>query len=178
MEYEIEMKYCRRCGAELDDRWKTAKGLQYAYICKNGHKIFYTNAMGAAIALFNDKGQVLMVERAKEAKGMWDLPGGILNPDEFLEEALEREVREEAGLEPDQYSEPEYLSSAVNTYHYDNEVVPVMAATYRAQLKAGAKPRAGDDAARIWFADLETLDLDRVYSVAGRKALAELQKSA
>lgn len=152
--------------------------MQYACICKNGHRIFYTNGVGVAVALFNDKGQVLVIERAKEAKGMWDLPGGLLNPDEFLEEALAREVREETGLEPDQYTVPEYVASAVNTYHYDNEVVPVMATAFRAQLKSGAEPKASSDAAKVWFADLETLDLDRIYSAASHKMLTKLRRPA
>lgn len=48
---------------------------------------------------FNDDGQVLMMQEAKEScRGRWYLPAGRVEPNETLVEAVKREVLEETGL--------------------------------------------------------------------------------
>lgn len=47
-----------------------------------------------AVVLANDK--VLLL---RQPNGRWDLPGGKVDPGELVTEGLEREVREETGLE-------------------------------------------------------------------------------
>jgi 8-oxo-dGTP diphosphatase len=49
----------------------------------------------------NDKGELLLLKRSKDSNnnpGKWDLPGGKMDLDETLKEALMREVREETGI--------------------------------------------------------------------------------
>jgi 8-oxo-dGTP diphosphatase len=54
----------------------------------------------AAIFRKKDTGwQILLIQRGKEPFfGMWALPGGFVDMDENLEEAVERELKEETGL--------------------------------------------------------------------------------
>ncbi len=50
-------------------------------------------------ALILDGENILLVERGREPlKGMWSLPGGVVETGETLEEAIHREVLEETGL--------------------------------------------------------------------------------
>jgi ADP-ribose pyrophosphatase YjhB (NUDIX family) len=56
--------------------------------------------VSAAVVLFNDKGNVLLLKHVLRAnRGGWGVPGGFLNVDEQPSEALKRELFEEAGIE-------------------------------------------------------------------------------
>ncbi len=57
--------------------------------------------IGVKVLLRNDEGKLLFLRRAasfKPGPQKWDIPGGRINPEESLKQALEREVREETGL--------------------------------------------------------------------------------
>lgn len=54
--------------------------------------------VGVAAAIFNDAGQVLLVEHVFRPRFPWGLPGGWLEPGENPAEAVRRELEEELGL--------------------------------------------------------------------------------
>jgi len=58
---------------------------------------YITPKVGADAAIFNDRGEILLMERA-DGSG-WCLPCGFVEPNEKPVEATIREVREETGLE-------------------------------------------------------------------------------
>lgn len=53
-----------------------------------------------AVALFDESGHVLIAQRpfGKEHGGLWEFPGGKIEPGEPPEAALVRELREELGI--------------------------------------------------------------------------------
>jgi mutator protein MutT len=54
--------------------------------------------IGVGGAVVRD-GQLLLVRRAsRHGRGNWQLPGGFIEPDETIEQAVVREVREETGV--------------------------------------------------------------------------------
>lgn len=56
--------------------------------------------VSAAVVLFNDEGNVLLLKHILRANhGGWGIPGGFLNPGEQPAAALKRELLEEAGFE-------------------------------------------------------------------------------
>ena len=102
-----------------------------------------------AIAIDDDR--VLLVERGREpSKGVWSLPGGAVELGESLEEAIRREVREEAGIDIRLLDRVEVFERIVDDgagetrYHY-------VLIDYLCEV-AGGTLQAGDDAAQAaWF---------------------------
>ena len=56
----------------------------------------YNVGVGGAVV---KNGQLLLVRRAsRRGRGNWQVPGGFIEPDETIEQAVVREVEEEAGV--------------------------------------------------------------------------------
>lgn len=74
-----------------------------------------------AAALIDPDGRVLLAQRPahKEHGGLWEFPGGKLNPGETPEAALIRELKEELGIEvPARCLTPlTFASHSYETYH-------------------------------------------------------------
>lgn len=56
----------------------------------------HTHLVSVAALVTNDKGEILLVNSPWRG---WEYPGGLIEPGETFQEALHREVREEAGVE-------------------------------------------------------------------------------
>lgn len=58
--------------------------------------------VGVKVLIQNDRSEYLFIQRSiampGETEPHWDIPGGRINPDEGLVDALVREVNEETGL--------------------------------------------------------------------------------
>lgn len=56
--------------------------------------------LSVGVAMIVDNGDILLLQRERGAYvGLWSLPGGKVEQDEHLREAVVREVKEEAGIE-------------------------------------------------------------------------------
>ena len=104
--------------------------------------------------------RILMAQRGKEPlKGMWSLPGGALETGESLAAAVQREVREETGLEVKPVRIFEIFerilrdSRGAAEYHY-------VLIDYLCRV-AGGDLCAGDDVCRVaWFRERELNKLE------------------
>ena len=117
----------------------------------------YPDAPVVAVgAIVLHEGKVLLVKRAQEpAKGLWSIPGGVVELGETVREALKREVKEECGLEIEVGPVFEVVDSIVRDeegrlrFHY-------AIIDFLAQPKGGQLCVASDAEAARWF-DMQEL---------------------
>ncbi|RKY42787.1 MAG: hypothetical protein DRP85_01770 [Candidatus Makaraimicrobium thalassicum] len=91
-------KYCPMCGTSLE--WDHVDGRR-RLACGECGWIDYRNPLPVIACLVsNRKGELLLIKRGiAPCKGAWALPGGFMEMDETPQEAGQRELREETGLE-------------------------------------------------------------------------------
>jgi len=98
-------------------------------------------------------GRLLLIQRGQAPHaGSWSLPGGRVEAGESIEQAVEREVREETGLDVRAGAPVGRVRIPAGQVVYD--VVDVGCTLLRPEQH----PVAGDDAAAVLFADAATLD--------------------
>ena len=98
------------------------------------------HSVSVAAVVTNDQGQVLVIQRRDT--GDWQLPGGVLELDERIEDGLRREVEEETGIKV----EPIRLTGV-----YKNTTLGVVALVFRAR-QVGGEPHPTPEAARVaWW---------------------------
>lgn len=103
--------YCPSCGSR-DVYFDNIKKFR----CEACSFTFFQNVAAAAAAILEYDGKILAIKRGQEPKkGMLDLPGGFLDPEETAEDGLKREIKEELNIE---LGELKYLGSYPNIYKY------------------------------------------------------------
>ncbi len=112
--------------------------------------------VGVAAIVLRD-GQVLLVQRGREpARGLWGLPGGMLELGETLAEGVRREVLEECGVEIEVgplvgvFEPRQRDNEGLLRYHY-------VVLDYLAYYVSG-ELQAADDAADACWVGLDELD--------------------
>ncbi|ELA7338414.1 TPA: NUDIX domain-containing protein [Vibrio parahaemolyticus] len=71
----------------------------------------------SALMLNRKNAEILLIKRFKEGRNYWFFPGGGVEPEELLEQAIVREVFEETSLRIDNYQE---IFSVVNRGRKDH----------------------------------------------------------
>ena len=135
--------YCPRCGQQ---------GLEHihgrAIHCPSCDLTYFHN-VASAVACFvlDEAGRILAVRRARDPeKGTLDLPGGFVDPEETVDDAVRRELREETGLEA---TEVRLLFSIPNVYPYSGVDVYTADLFYLTRVKSFDGATAMDDAGEL-----------------------------
>jgi 8-oxo-dGTP diphosphatase len=76
--------------------WRHLPGSMLSRLVRVGQRRF-TATVGAMI--FDDQGQILLLEHTFRSDKGWGIPGGFISKNEQPEAALRRELREEIGIE-------------------------------------------------------------------------------
>lgn len=106
------LNFCPNCGKS---NWSNQT--ERLRICKDCGYEFYKNpTIGSCGFVFDDKGRLLVVRRAKNpAKGTLAIPGGFCEAGETVEDAVCREVFEETGIK---VAVEEFLFDLPDDYEY------------------------------------------------------------
>ena len=110
------------------------------------------DVVGAVIA--NEQGEILCAQRSgtMAQPGLWEFPGGKIEPGESPAESLKREIREELRCEIE-------VGDLVADITYPYPHLTVRLITYRARLVSGSPPPA-EHARLAWLPVTELGGLD------------------
>ena len=147
-------------------------------VCSNNHTI-YTNSLPASgLWIVNDRDEVLVAIRGIEpGKGKLDSPGGFNDYNESYEDGVARELKEELGLSPDDYTQPKYLTSGIDTYFYEGEKISVMTAMFWASIKSEPQIKPQDDVSDARFVPISAINPNDIYFDVPRAGFLMLKKT-
>ncbi|GAB4244895.1 MAG: hypothetical protein OHK005_09980 [Candidatus Methylacidiphilales bacterium] len=113
-------RHCPACGSGAVEA-RTPPQL----VCRScGFHFYFNPAVAAAALIIDEEDRVLLLRRQREPrKGYWALPGGFVDMGERVEDGLRREIREEVGLEPEQFL---FVASFPNQYPFKGVTYPVL----------------------------------------------------
>lgn len=94
VEWNRTHRFCGRCGAETEFGSEPL-----AKRCPRCGMTFYPRLSPAAIVLIRDGDRVLLARSPGFPPGMYSVLAGFVEPGESIEETIDREIREEVGVE-------------------------------------------------------------------------------
>lgn len=161
-----EIRFCPRCGAPLATRRVGDKARRACSACNYIH--FTDPKVGVGVLVVQNR-RILLVRRAVHPQiGAWSVPAGFLDQGEDPQLTAVRETREETGLDV-------RITSLVDVYY--NAPQPQGGASifilYRAEL-IGGQLKAGDDADRVAFFELDALP--RLAFASTQDAIARVSR--
>ena len=135
--------------------------------------VIYDNPAPTASALVVRDGRLMLTRRARPPyEGMWDVPGGFVEPLEHPEQAVRRELLEETGLE---VAVGPLIGVFTDVYGQDG--VATFNLYYSASVLSGEE-RPADDVSEIGWFELAEIPLQEVAFANGREAIATLGRKS
>jgi ADP-ribose pyrophosphatase YjhB (NUDIX family)/ribosomal protein S27AE len=159
-------RYCPRCGG---DKLRAASAKKFE--CPDCGFGFFLNTAATVGALITDEeGRLLVtVRKGEPAKGMWDLPGGFVDPGESVEDAVRREIQEELGLDIISLS---YFCSFANRYEFGGVTYWTVDLAYICEAGDASKAEARDDVEAVLFIPPAELVLEKFGLESVRKIIS------
>ncbi|MFD2229595.1 NUDIX hydrolase [Alkalimarinus sediminis] len=161
------MLHCPKCGLdsfEFDGH--------KVFLCSQCHYEFFFNAATAVGALIVKRRRLLAAVRAHNpGQGLLDLPGGFVDPDETLEEALSRELQEELSITP---SLMQYYSSGSNRYLYQHIEYSTCDAFFICEIEDYDNMQANDDISEYRWIPIDEIDIEAFAFASVRRVIKKL----
>ncbi len=152
MKFSDLFRFCPVCGSTpfVSNNSKSKQ-------CDNCGFVMYVNP-AAAVAVFiqNHSGELLVCVRKKDpAAGTWDLPGGFVDENETVVQAVARELYEELGLS---INEAEFLYSLPNEYLYSGWTIPTLDFFFLVRVDDNIAISPADDVLDCFFMAKDAID--------------------
>lgn len=162
----IQLTYCPACGQQT-----FVVDTEKSYRCQSCQFILYLNPGLAVAAIVEYQDKILLIQRANEPeKGKWDIPGGFVERHENAERALQREIKEETGLELYSF---QYLCSFPNIFPYRGLEYHAIDLFYSVCVddRDVAQLSLGDEASNYSWVSLDEIELENIAFNSTRHAL-------
>lgn len=144
--------YCPQCRAELSTRRFPSDTDAERRVCDSCGFVYWNNSRPTAGGVVEDsQGRVLLGRRGiNPSKGLWDLPGGFLEPGEHPAAGFVRELLEETGLKVEPIA---LLGFYMDQYGDDPHEHTLNIFYWCRMLASSGEAQASDDMAELgWFA--------------------------
>ena len=92
------MNYCPRCGTRLISKYEGGRERPACPTEGCGYFHFGDHSIGCGGVVIRDNRALLIQRGINPGRGAWQIPGGYVESDEEIFNAVEREVLEEAGV--------------------------------------------------------------------------------
>ncbi|HSG90875.1 MAG TPA: NUDIX domain-containing protein [Pseudomonadales bacterium] len=167
------LRHCLACGQpEL-----SLHGGKELRCAQCGFRYFHNVAAAVAVVLEHE-GRFLFACRAHApAQGAWDFPGGFVDPDETLEEAACRELREELAVDLTPI-DLRYLFSSHNRYPFASVAYRTADVYFGVRLRTLPALHCADDVSEARWWRLEELPDAALSFDTVRAAVARLRAGA
>ena len=154
-EWRESNRFCGRCGAEMKPHDDPS---ERAFVCaKCGYSVY--PRISPAVIVLVTKGDKVLLQRNTHYRGVvWSLVAGFVDPGESLEDAIRREVREEASIE---VKDIRYFGS--QTWPFPSNIM----IGFRAEYASGELTPDGEEVVESGWFDRERLpEIPRHGSIA------------
>ena len=153
-----KFKYCPNCKTNV----KVSNRLIDCTDC--GFHFYFNPSPTNGLILENEKGEVLLVKRKyPPKKGYWDIPGGFVDFEETIEESLEREIKEELGIE---ISHLKYFASTSDRYLFRDINYHTLCFVFLAKAITNQDLSPSDDITEIKFFHKDNIPIDKLAFVS------------
>lgn len=106
--------------------------------------------VGAGVLVVDEQNRLLLQRRSDD--GLWGIPGGGVEPGESVEEAAQREVREETGLAVESLTLFGVFSGPELCHTYPNgDQAAIVSVVYLARGVAGALATSADESLELRY---------------------------
>jgi ADP-ribose pyrophosphatase YjhB (NUDIX family) len=148
-------KYCPLCTSEMN------RESELLLTCPDcGFHYYFNPKPCTAVILENSAKKILVVRRKREPfKDMLDLPGGFVDLHENLEQAIEREIKEELGIKA---TNLRYYLSLIDKYKYTGVEYPILTFVFTGTVPAEEKITPADDVYDPHFIKPEEINIEEV----------------
>jgi mutator protein MutT len=158
------IRHCPRCAA-TSLYWQSSKNFR----CNDCGFTLFLNVAAAVGVIIESRGAILFgIRKNDPGKGLLDLPGGFVDPEETAEECARREVREETGISIPAAS---YFTSLPNSYHFQDITYSTLDLVFTVHLADQPPMQAADDLSELLWVDRSRVELARIAFPSLREAV-------